>query len=165
MLAYCDRHKCKLHEWFSFEPLPINFEPVDNAIFTDVLHPNSIYDIIDFFLRACIKREQLFKICKNCNRYFAINSYTNTEYCEREYGETGRTCKAIGATQTNKRKIHENSVVRAYNKEYKKRFAWIKYGKIPKEAFYEWSKQAQAMRDKSLAGEVTLLEFLEWLER
>ena len=51
MIAYCDRHKGKLHEWFSFEPLPINFEAVDNTIFTDVLHPNSIYDIIDFFLR------------------------------------------------------------------------------------------------------------------
>ena len=89
--------------------------------------------------------------------------YTNTEYCEKEYGETDRTAKAIGAAQTYKQKIHENPVNSAYNKEYKKRFAWIKYGEISKDAFYEWSKQAQVMRDKALASEVTLvMDFLKW---
>lgn len=33
-----------------------------------------------------------------------------------------------------------------------------------KEAFCEWSKQAQEMRDRALAGEVTMVEFERWLK-
>lgn len=150
-------------EVFSFEPLPVGFELVENIGFTDVLRPKSIYDIIDFFLRECIKREQLFKACKNCGKYFAVSNYVNTEYCEREYSNTGKSCKAIGATQVYRKKIQTNPVIREYNRQYKKRFAWIRYRRITQEAFYAWSKEAQAMRDKALAGEISLEEFKKWL--
>ena len=154
-----------LLEVFSFEPLPVGFEPIDNIGFTDVLRPKSIYDIIDFFMRECIKREQLFKVCKNCGKYFTVSSYINTEYCERAYDDTGKTCKEIGATQAYKKKIQTDPVIGEYNRQYKKRFAWIRYRRITQEAFYAWSKEAQAMRDKALAGEITLEEFKQWLSK
>jgi len=82
---------------------------VEGIGFTHVLLPKSIYDIIDFLLRECIKREKLFKVCKNCNKYFTVSSYINTEYCKREYKGTGKTCKEIGATQVYKKKIHTST--------------------------------------------------------
>lgn len=152
-----------LLEVFSFEPLPVGFEPIDNIGFTDVLRPKSVYDIIDFFMRECIKREQLFKVCKNCGKYFAVSSYINTEYCDREYDYSGKICKEIGATKTYKKKILTDPVIGEYNRQYKKRFAWIRYRRITQEAFYAWSKKAQTMRDKALAGEISLEEFKKWL--
>jgi len=162
MTEYYKQNRPSL-EVFSFEPLPVGFELVESIGFTDVLRPKSVYDIIDFFLRECIKREQLFKACKNCGKYFAISSYVNTEYCERQYGSTGKSCKEIGATQVYKKKIQTNPVIGEYNRQYKKRFAWIRYRRITQEAFYVWSKEAQAMRDKALAGKISLEEFKAWL--
>lgn len=154
-----------LLEVFSFEPLPVGFELVNGIGFFEVLHPKSIYDIIDFFLRECIKREQLLKVCKNCGKYFAVSGYANTEYCEREYKGTGKSCKEIGATQVYKKKIQTNPVIGEYTRQYKKRFAWIRYRRITQEAFYAWSKEAQVMRDKALAGEITLEKFKQWLSK
>lgn len=162
MMEYHRQNRSSL-EVFSFEPLPVGFEMVNDIGFIDVLQPKSIYDITDYFLRECIKREQLFKVCKNCGKYFAVSSYINTEYCDREYNATGKTCKEIGATQTYKKKIQTDPVVGEYNREYKKRFAWIRYRRITQEAFYAWSKDAQTMRDKALAGKISLDEFKTWL--
>lgn len=62
-----------------------------------------------------------------------------------------------------KRKFKQTPLSTEYNREYKKRFAWIRYRKITQEAFYAWSKEAQAMRDKALAGQITFKEFKVWL--
>lgn len=162
MMDYHRQNRPSL-EVFSFEPLPVGFEMVDDIGFIDVLRPKSIYDIIDYFVRECIKREQLFKACKNCGKYFIVSSYINTEYCDREYDTTGKTCKEIGATQTYKKKIQTDPVIGEYNRQYKKRFSWIRYRRMTQEAFYVWSREAQAMRDKALAGEISLEEFKAWL--
>jgi len=76
----------------------------------------------------------------------------------------GRTCKEIGALRVWEKKKAENPAFKAYSKAYKKRFAWIKYGKITQEAFYEWSEQARKMREQCANGKMTLDEFKEWLE-
>ena len=50
-----------------------------------------VYDLIDYHLRECIKREVKMRVCKNCGRYFALTGRTNTEYCSRPFDEKGRT--------------------------------------------------------------------------
>lgn len=59
-------------EVFEFQSLLMSFEAVDPMTFTQVLYPKSIYDIIDFFVRECIKREVCFRVCKHCNQFFAL---------------------------------------------------------------------------------------------
>lgn len=56
---------------FDFQPMQISYEPVGGVIFTDVLHPKNIYDVIDFSLRECVRRNITMRRCKNCGRYFA----------------------------------------------------------------------------------------------
>ena len=52
---------------FRFYPQPIGFELI-GEVFTEVLTPNNIYNILDFQLRACVKQEIKMRRCKNCGR-------------------------------------------------------------------------------------------------
>lgn len=150
---------------FHFSKLTTTFEQVDDEHFAEVLRPKYLHEIIEFFIRACVQREQRFRVCKNCGKYFALSGYINTEYCDRPYDDTGKTCKEIGALNTWQKKRTENPIINAYSKAYKKRFAWIKYHKSTKEDFYEWSEEARNLRDKCLQGEISLVEYREWLNR
>jgi len=136
---------------FSFSALSTAYEQVEPGVFTEVLYPNSMEEIAEFFVRECIRRELRFRRCKSCGKFFALTGYANTEYCDRLFGDSSKTCKEAGAVRLYRTKVTADPVIQAYNKAYKKRFAWIKYKKITKEAFYEWSELARAERDKCLA--------------
>ena len=53
---------------------------------------------------------------------------------------------------------------RSYRREYKRRFAWIKAGKITAEDFYAWSEQAREQKAQCDEGKITLEEYREWLK-
>ena len=148
---------------FSFSVLSIGYEQVEANIFTEVLYPKSVEDIVEFFVREILRRELRFRRCKSCGKYFALTGYSNTEYCDRLFGDSDKTCKEAGAVRLYRTKIIADPKIQAYNRAYKKRFAWIKYKKISKEAFYEWSERARAVRDRCLAGEITLEQLEKWL--
>ena len=164
MAKYYEGKSANGLDFFPFQPLALCFERVDRKAFTEVLYPKDIYEIIDYFIRECIMRELPFRVCKNCGKYFPLTGHINTEYCDRPFDSAGRTCKEIGALRVWEKKKKENPAFKAYSRAYKKRFAWIRYGKITQEAFYEWSEQARKMREQCANGKMTLEEFKEWLE-
>lgn len=149
---------------FEFQTQSTNFELVDSKTFTEVLYPNDIYDIIDFLLRACIKREQPFKVCKSCGRYFAINGHANSEYCNRIFGDTYKTCKEIGAVKVYQSKVNDNPAIKAYNKAYKTHFARIKYKRMTKDEFQIWAEYARKYRDEVMDGKMDIDEYIAWLK-
>lgn len=57
---------------FEFQPLTVSFEMIDRNAYAEVLYPKSIYDLIDYYLREWVRREQKMRVCKNCGKYFAI---------------------------------------------------------------------------------------------
>lgn len=67
---------------FRFHPQLMDFERVEGQGFVEVLHPRSIYDLIDFSVRKCLKQEIRMRVCKNCGHWFAIIGRANAEYCE-----------------------------------------------------------------------------------
>ena len=150
---------------FQFRPQPMNFEVLGRKTFAEVLYPNDIYDLIDYHLRECVKREARLKVCKNCGRYFAITGRSSAEYCDRVCDEKGRTCKDVGAIALWTMKRSEDEVFKVYRREYKKRFAWIKSGKIAPGLFYAWSEKAREKKAECEAGNITLKEFSEWLSQ
>ncbi|RCX14350.1 hypothetical protein DFR58_11574 [Anaerobacterium chartisolvens] len=150
---------------FQFQPQPMSFEVIDRKTFTEVLYPKNIYDIIDYFVRECVKREHPMRICKNCGRYFAISGRTDAEYCNRSIDDKGRTCKDMGAINLWNEKRKDDEVFKVYRREYKKRFGWIKAGKIEQEDFYAWSEKAREEKARCDSGEISLQEFTEWLGR
>ena len=149
---------------FHFRPQLVDFERVEGHGFVEVLRPGSIYDLIDFSVRECIKREIKMRMCKNCGHWFALTGRTNAEYCEVTRDSKGRTCKEIGAIALWNKNKSEDEVFKIYRREYKKRFAWIKAKRIDPAVFYEWSAKAREKRDACERGELTLEEFQAWLK-
>ena len=152
-------------EPFQFECQSLSFEAVDDKTFTDVLYPDSIYSIIDFHLRECVKREARLRVCKNCGRYFAIQGRSNAEYCDRIFDEKGRTCKNVGAIALWTKNKSSDEAFKLYRREYKKRFAWIKAGKILPEEVYAWGEKAREKKAECEEGKISLEEFEAWLKQ
>ena len=150
---------------FRFRPQPLSFEMLNNGTFAEVLCPESLYDIIDYHIRECVKRELKMRVCKNCGRYFAVTGHGGTEYCDRPFDSRGRTCKEIGAAAVWTKKRSEDRVFTAYRREYKKRFAWIKAGKIEPDAFYAWGEEARGKMADCEAGKLSEEEFDQWLKQ
>lgn len=149
---------------FQFQPQTMNFEVIDHKIFTEVLYPRDIYDLIDFHVRECVKREVKMRVCKNCLRYFAVTGKASTEYCDRICDSKGRTCREIGAINTWTQRKQGDEVFKEYRREYKKRFARINAGKLTKSAFYAWSEEARKKKEDCDSGVISPEEFSRWLK-
>ena len=149
---------------FQFQPQPMSFEVIDKRVFAEVLYPNDIYDLIDFHVRECVKREVKMRVCKNCLRYFAVTRKASTEYCDRVCDSKGRTCREIGAINTWTQSKRDDEVFKEYRREYKKRFARINAGKLTKSAFYAWSEEARRKKEDCDNGVITAEEFSRWLK-
>ena len=62
-----------------------------------------------------------------------------------------------------KKVFADDPIFKAYRKEYKKRFAWIKAGRITDEQFYAWSEKAREEKKKCDREIISLDEFQQWL--
>lgn len=83
------------------------------------------------------------RVCKNCGRLFAVTGHGGIEYCDCPFNEKGRICKEIGTFHVWEKRKSDDEVFKVYRREYKKRFAWIKAGRITKDKFYAWSEKAR----------------------
>ena len=164
MVAYYNAEGSDTLNTFQFQPQPMNFEVIDRKLFAEVLYPKDIYDLIDFHVRECVKREVKMRVCKNCLRYFAVTGKASTEYCDRVCDSKGRTCREIGAINTWTQRKQGDEVFKEYRREYKKRFARINAGKLTKSAFYAWSEEARKKKEDCDNGVITTEEFSRWLK-
>ena len=149
---------------FQFQPQTMSFEVIDHKVFAEVLYPRDIYDLIDFHVRECVKREVRMRVCKNCLRYFAVTGKASTEYCGRVCDSKGRTCREMGAINTWTQRKQGDEVFKEYRREYKKRFARINAGKLTKSAFYAWSEEARRKKEDCDGGVISPEEFSRWLK-
>lgn len=150
-------------ELFRFQPQRMSYELLYRETFAEILCPDTVYDLLDYHLRECLKREIKMRVCKNCGRLFAVTGHGGTEYCDRPTDEKGRTCKEIGAFRVWEKSKNGDEVFKIYRREYKKRFAWIRAGRIKKDEFYTWSEKAREKKAECEAGKITLEEFRKWL--
>ena len=102
--------------------------------------------------------------CKNCGRYFAQTGRVSAEYCDRTPLDGQSSCRAMGAFQQWTLKQADDPVFKVYRREYKRRFAWIKAGRISDSEFYAWSEQAREQKKKCDEGAITAEEFGRWLK-
>ena len=121
---------------FDFQPLKISFEFVGEKQLAEVLYPQSMYDLIDFSLRKCVQEKIMM-----------------------------RTCKEVGAMRQYLQSHAQDELLKIYRREYQRRFAWIRAGKILQEAFCAWSKDAQKEKEKCENGEIDQKEFTKWLKQ
>ena len=164
LVAYYNAEGGDTLNTFQFQPQTMNFEVIDRKVFAEVLYPRDIYDLIDFHVRECVKREVKMRVCKNCLRYFAVTGKASTEYCGRVCDSKGRTCREMGAIHTWTQRKQGDEVFKEYRREYKKRFARINAGKLTKSAFYAWSEEARKKKEDCDNGTITPEEFSHWLK-
>ena len=164
MVAYYNAEGGDTLNTFQFQPQTTSFEVIDRKILAEVLYPKDIYDLIDFHVRECVKREVKMRVCKNCLRYFAVTGKASTEYCDRVCDSKGRTCREIGAINTWTQRKQGDEVFKEYRREYKKRFARINAGKLTKSAFYAWSEEARKKKEDCDNGTITPEDFSRWLK-
>ena len=100
------------------------------------------------------------RTCKNCGRYFALTVHGGTEYCSRVFDSRGRTCKEVGAMRQYLQCHAQDELLKIYRRENKRRFAWIRAGKISQETFSAWSKEAQKEKEKCENREISQKEFI-----
>ena len=148
---------------FSFEIIPVSFGPVDEDACGLVLHPNSVRDLIDFSLRDCIMRGIPVRRCRSCGRYFPLTGRVTAEYCSRP-NPSRKPCRNTGAAQKWEESRRDDRIFKEYRREYKRRFAWIKAGKISDEEFAVWSRQARAKKAECESKKISLEEFIVWLK-
>lgn len=164
MASYYNQEGSDSLNTFQFSSLPLKFELVDAHTFTEVLYPNTIYDLIDYSLRQCIQREQRMRMCKNCGLYFAVKGRGTAEYCDVTTDKKGRVCKEIGAFVHWSQSKEDDEIFKVYRREYKKRFAWTKTGKLSPAALYAWGEKAREKKAECEEGKITLEEYQEWLK-
>ena len=149
-------------ELFPFRLLTTRFEPVDGDTCAPVLYANTVADMISFSLQTCVECNITVRRCKNCGRYFAQTGRVSAEYCDRPPLDGQTSCRAMGAFQQWTLKQADDPVFKVYRREYKRRFAWIKAGRISDSEFYAWSEQARAQKKKCDEGIITAEEFGRW---
>ena len=164
MVAYYNTEGGDTLNTFRFQPQTMSFEVIDHKVFAEVLYPRDIYDLIDFYVRECVKREVRMRVCKNCLRYFVVTGKASTEYCDRICDSKGRTCREIGAINTWTQRKQGDDVFKEYRREYKKRFARINAGKLTKSVFYAWSEEARKKKEDCDNGTITPEDFSRWLK-
>ena len=164
LVAYYNAEGGDTLNTFRFQPQTMSFEVIDHKVFAEVLYPRDIYDLIDFHVRECVKREVKMRVCKNCLRYFAVTGRASTEYCGRVCDSKGRTCREMGAINTWTQRKQGDEVFKEYRREYKKRFARINAGKLTKSVFYAWSEEARKKKEDCDNGTITPEDFSRWLK-
>ena len=150
---------------FCFHPIPLSFEPVEPGRCSPVLYSSGIRDMIDYSLRSCVERNITVRRCKNCGRWFPQTGRVSAEYCERPVPKGQQRCRDIGALKQWTLRQANNDAFKAYRKEYKRRFAWIKAGRITDQQFYDWSERARAEKKKCDREEISRDAFFEWLKK
>lgn len=148
---------------FRFEPTPISLGVIRGGDCGEILFPNSIRDLIDFSLRECVRREIPVRRCRSCGRYFPIIGRITAEYCSRP-SPSGKLCRSTAPVRKWAESRRSDQVFQEYRREYKRRFAWIKAGKITEEQFADWHKAAKARKKDCDREVISLDEFKTWLK-
>lgn len=151
-------------DYYQFERLTMACESVSSSVFTEVLYADGILDVLDYCIRTCIVEEYPARRCKNCGKWFILTGHAGLEYCTRPFDDKGHTCRDVGAGIAWEKRSRDDKPFMAYRKEYKKRFARIKAGRITNEEFLAWGERARAKKQACDEGTISLDEFREWLE-
>lgn len=84
-------------------------------------------------------------------------------YCDVTTDGKGRVCKEVGAFVQWSQSKEDDEIFKVYRREYKKRFAWTKTGRISPTTLYTRGEKAREEKTECEEGKITLEEYREWL--
>lgn len=148
----------------SFEERRLDVEKIVEIIKEKHIVAEEVYELenteeqIRFELFKVIQNNFTINKCENCGRLFIPSTTSNNpnqkgrnnqKYCNNLYLNTGKTCKEIGAIYKQKEKVQKSSILKEYNREYK-RMHGLHYNhqkEFKEKQFKEWSQKARELRD------------------
>ena len=73
-----------------------------------------------------------------------------------------RSQTAILCSSTHMQSHTHDALLKIYRRELKRRFAWIRAGKISQEAFSAWSREAQKEKETRETEKISQKELTQW---
>ena len=117
LTTYYKAAREKRERMFEFCSQPMSYELMNDEVFSEVLCPQSIHDLVDYHLRECLKRQVRMRRCKNCGRWFALTGHLGVEYCDRPIDDRGHTCQSLGAAIQWRIRKKEDAVFADFRRE------------------------------------------------
>ena len=133
-------------------------------VVAEVLTVESPDDLMGYMVNKYLIENVHFRTCKYCGRYFGVAGNYKPDYCSRQIEGSTKTCKEAGALRLYEQRKMENPAIREYKRSYKAHNARVRYGIMTREEFNQWSEEARAKRDRCVAGELSLEDFVAWLD-
>lgn len=155
----------------SFEERRLDVEKIVEIIKEKHIVAEEVYELenteeqIRFELFKVIQNNFTINKCENCSRLFIPSTTSNNpnqkgrndqKYCNNLYLNTGKTCKEIGAIYKQKEKVQKSSILKEYNREYK-RMHGLHYNhqkEFKEKQFKEWSQKARELRDSYMDNQI-----------
>ena len=170
-LEYCSDGKEEVFDFMQVNvTLNIHFE-LRNGKIVEVLQPSHTDELLYYMVLKIyqeIDHHRLWVIrCNRCKRLFPNYKYgRKVMYCnyKNEFGESCHDIISYYAEGRNKTELErhlQKVYIRYYDEQRRKRKKKI----ITKEQVAIWSKNARAMRDLCMKGEITEEDFVEWLDK
>ena len=155
----------------SFEERRLDVEKIVEIIKEKHIVAEEVYELqnteeqIRFELFKVIQNNFTINKCENCGRLFIPTTTSNNpnqkgrndqKYCNNLYLDTGKTCREIGAIYKQKEKVQKSSILKEYNREYK-RMHGLHYNhtkEFKEKQFKEWSQKARELRDSYIDNQI-----------
>lgn len=137
----------------------------ENISFFEMFELNCLDDIIRFELVQLIYSNAPIRRCKLCGKLFTPKGRVDSLFCSRLMNGEDKPCIEIGPTRLQAIEQSNDPIRRAYKQGYDRMTSRKRYGTITNIEFQTWQFEAGDLRDKCLAGEISLEQFEEWLNK
>ena len=149
------------------------YEPLTggDAEVVEKMYFDRLADFVYVEFMKGIQKGYIPKRCRNCGKWFLQTPGPTFSYCsEIAPGETGKTCRDIGATASFSEKIKNNDGWKIHQRAYKKYYARVLKKTMTKAEFEAWARDAERLRDDALkkyeqAGETAREQIVAELKR
>lgn len=154
----------KPHVYMEAADVVMNKTCEGEMVWAEVLQTGELLDLVDFLMSRYLQLNVHYRTCKFCGKYFGVTGSCKGDYCDRLMDGSVKTCKEGGSLRLYEMRKMEEPAIREYKRSYKAHNARIRYKTMTREEFNAWSTEARKRRDKCIAGEISLQEFVAWLE-
>ena len=136
-----------------------------NSFSVDVHYTcSSIFEMLNLEFTKMLETDIRLRRCKRCGRYFIMKGNYDTNYCDKILDGQTKNCQELAAQENYKAKAAENPALKIYSKYYKRYAARLHARQLKEADFNKWRYEAMTKRDECTEGQITVEEYVEWLE-
>lgn len=130
--------------------------------FSEIILFNSYLDLLQYDYFRALQNEYTVRVCRNCKRAFLNTTKHHTIYCDQiAPDETTKTCRQVGASNSEKEKIANSPIHQLYKKCYKKLNQRYNRRTITQDEFNELVAKVSKLKEEALADKISVEILIE----